>query len=161
MNIEKFLMLDEITSVSDDRSSLTAYSAVPSTAPLFEEHFPDAPIFPGVLLTEVMAQAAGHLTMVNNNFEAMAILAKINKGKFIGIVQPGDKLRCEAILTKCERGFSLCDVRLFNNEQLCASAELRMKVLSFPTDNAKQLLIERHNKLRQCLTSNPDIEYTV
>ena len=55
-----FLLVDRVVSVTAGESIL-AYKNLSVNEPFFDGHFPDNPIFPGVLLLEAMAQAAGIL----------------------------------------------------------------------------------------------------
>jgi len=68
--------------------------------PFFQGHFPGNPIMPGVLITEVFAQAAGILVIDANVASADGdfLLLGIDKMKFRKPVVPGDQLR--VIVTK-------------------------------------------------------------
>ena len=68
-------------------------------------HFPGQPIFPGVLILEAMAQAAGVLgfkTMGNN--DKLYLYAGIDNARFKRPVVPGDKLEFDVALVKERRG---------------------------------------------------------
>jgi len=55
-----FLLVDRVVEVHPGKS-IVAYKNLSVNEPFFNGHFPDNPIFPGVLLLEAMAQAAGIL----------------------------------------------------------------------------------------------------
>ena len=55
-----FLLVDRVVEVNAGHS-IVAYKNLSVNEPFFNGHFPDNPIFPGVLLLEAMAQAAGIL----------------------------------------------------------------------------------------------------
>ena len=55
-----FLLLDRVTDYTLGES-ITAYKNITFNEPCFTGHFPGKPIFPGVLILEALAQAAGVL----------------------------------------------------------------------------------------------------
>ncbi|WP_210443651.1 3-hydroxyacyl-ACP dehydratase FabZ, partial [Vibrio crassostreae] len=55
-----FLMVDRVTSFEKEKT-LTAIKNVSVNEPQFTGHFPQLPVFPGVLILEAMAQATGLL----------------------------------------------------------------------------------------------------
>jgi UDP-3-O-[3-hydroxymyristoyl] N-acetylglucosamine deacetylase / 3-hydroxyacyl-[acyl-carrier-protein] dehydratase len=64
--------------------------------PYFQGHFPSAPLMPGVLQLEAMAQLAGVLLLRKlENTGKLAVLWSIDKVKLRGAVVPGDQLRLE------------------------------------------------------------------
>ena len=56
-----FLLIDRVLEASDDR--VVALKNVTFNEPYFQGHFPGAPVMPGVLQIEAMAQAGGILAM--------------------------------------------------------------------------------------------------
>ena len=92
-----FLLIDRVENIVPGESC-TAYKNVSYDAWFFQGHFPNAPIMPGVLIIEAMAQAAGVLALssVSNNDSPDSVLfASINNAKFKKPVVPGDTLRIE------------------------------------------------------------------
>ena len=55
-----FLLVDRVVELVEGES-IVAYKNLSVNEPFFDGHFPDQPVFPGVLLVEAMAQAAGIL----------------------------------------------------------------------------------------------------
>ena len=55
-----FLLVDRVTDYVEGES-IKAYKNITMNEPCFTGHFPGRPIFPGVLILEAMAQAAGVL----------------------------------------------------------------------------------------------------
>lgn len=147
MNIEKFSLLDEINHISSEPGRLTSTISVPKNNSVFSEHFPDNPILPGVLLIEIMAQSAGQLSMYLHDFKQMAILVKVNEGKFVDSVRPGDLLTCEVEQLKLGKGFSLYKATVKSKDTLKASAEIRLRITPFPSPQANQIFIERFHTL--------------
>jgi 3-hydroxyacyl-[acyl-carrier-protein] dehydratase len=58
----------------------------------FQGHFPDAPIMPGVLILEALAQAGGVLVHLKGQNSRIAVLLNVNQAKFRHPVRPGDVL---------------------------------------------------------------------
>lgn len=69
--------------------------------PIFSGHFPAKPILPGVLLIEAVAQTAGVMMGSaaaqgsNSSRGGVALLAAVNRFKFLKPVTPGQELRIE------------------------------------------------------------------
>ena len=92
-----FLLIDRVENIVSGESC-TAYKNVSYDAWFFQGHFPNAPIMPGVLIIEAMAQAAGVLALSsisNNDSPDSVLFASINNAKFKKQVVPGDTLRIE------------------------------------------------------------------
>ncbi len=147
MNIEKFSLLDEITNISSIQGRITSTISIPQNHSIFSEHFPDNPILPGVLLIEIMAQSAGQLCMYLHDFKKMAMLVKVNEGKFVDSVRPGEFLTCEVEQLKLGKGFSLYRATVKSEDTVKASAEIRLRITPFPSSQANQIFIERFKTL--------------
>lgn len=69
--------------------------------PIFAGHFPAKPILPGVLLIEAVAQTAGVMLgsaapqTAERNTGGVAMLAAVNRFKFLKPVTPGEEVRIE------------------------------------------------------------------
>ena len=61
-----FLLIDRVTEMELGKS-ITAIKNVTINEPFFNGHFPGAPVIPGVLIPEAMAQAAGILSFKTKN----------------------------------------------------------------------------------------------
>jgi beta-hydroxyacyl-ACP dehydratase FabZ len=93
-----FLLIDRVLEVSDDR--VVALKNVTLNEPYFQGHFPGAPVMPGVLQIEAMAQAGGILAMRSVAFDPathVMMFMAIDLVKFRKAVTPGDQLRIEVV----------------------------------------------------------------
>ncbi len=89
-----FLLIDGVVSCTPGKS-IVAVKNVAIEEPYFPGHFPGHPVMPGVLIVEVMAQAAGVLvweTLANADKNFNLYLVSIEKSRFKQLVCPGDRL---------------------------------------------------------------------
>lgn len=99
-----FLLIDRVTSYELGKS-IHAYKNITINEECFLGHFPGEPIFPGVLILEAMAQAAGLLGFKTmGNSDKLYLYAGIDKARFKAPVIPGDKLDITVRLIKEKRG---------------------------------------------------------
>ena len=100
-----FLLIDKIIDFKKD-SYLIAQKNVTINEPFFQGHFPDHPVFPGVLILEAMAQATALLDFKSNQREKDKLLyyfVGIDKARFKKPVSPGDVLIIDVKLTQSKR----------------------------------------------------------
>ncbi len=88
-----FLLVDRIIEMRGDESCI-GIKNVTANEPQFTGHFPDAPIMPGVLIIEGMAQTAGALCVWASKTERppLVYFMTIDKTKFRKPVVPGDRV---------------------------------------------------------------------
>jgi len=92
-----FLWIDRVEEL-EPGVRCVAVKFVDPADPIFVGHFPAKPILPGVFLIEAVAQTAG--VMLGSEgpqaFEGgVALLAAVNRFKFLKTVTPGQNLRVE------------------------------------------------------------------
>ncbi|MEO0140851.1 MAG: 3-hydroxyacyl-ACP dehydratase FabZ [candidate division WOR-3 bacterium] len=97
-----FLLVDRITEMSEER--IVAIKCVTINEPYFQGHFPGAPVMPGVLQIEALAQAGGALLFSKFPPEArehkLVYFVAIDEVKFRRPVIPGDVLVLELELVR-------------------------------------------------------------
>ena len=99
-----FLLVDRVTEMHLGKS-VEAYKNITFNEPCFTGHFPGKPIFPGVLILEALAQAAGVLGFKTvGNSDDLYLYAGIDKARFKRPVVPGDRLDFSVTLLKEKRG---------------------------------------------------------
>lgn len=120
-----FLLIDRILEVEGDLK-ITGIKNVTCNEPFFQGHFPGAPIMPGVLIIESMAQMGGAFVLEKeeNRDRKWVFFTGIDKARFRKPVRPGDQLRLE--ITVIKRRQRTCKMRgeAYVDGQLAAEAEL-------------------------------------
>lgn len=87
------LLVDRIVEC-DGEKRIVGIKNVSVNEPFFSGHFPGAPVMPGVLQLEAMAQVAGVLlNQIGGVAGGIPYFMAIDKAKFRKVVQPGDQLR--------------------------------------------------------------------
>ena len=59
------------------------------------EHFPGNPVLPGVFLLEALAQTAGVLLWKSTGERRLALMASIDRARFVSFARPGDSLQLD------------------------------------------------------------------
>src|SRR5438477_12934855 len=89
-----FLLVDRIHSIRDDEFAI-GIKNVTINEPHFMGHFPERPVFPGVLMIEGMAQTAGAICILSGRAPSESrtvYFMTIDKAKFRKPVVPGDTI---------------------------------------------------------------------
>ena len=87
-----FLMIDKIIKIDGDETAI-GIKNVTFNEPIFQGHFPENPIFPGVLIIEGMAQTAGAIVIHNDagvGKKNVVLMLGVDKAKFRKPAGPGD-----------------------------------------------------------------------
>ena len=95
-----FLWLDRIIEL--DNESIRAEKEIPADLDIFQGHYPEYPLMPGVLLCEAVFQAGalliGEIIGQNNDLDGIPVLTRITRAKFKREVRPGDTIEIRAAL---------------------------------------------------------------
>jgi 3-hydroxyacyl-[acyl-carrier-protein] dehydratase len=103
-----FLLIDRVLELTDDR--VRALKNVTFNEPYFQGHFPGAPVMPGVLQIEAMAQAGGILARRTVPFDLekdVMVFMAIDAVKFRRAVTPGDQLIIDVVPLRKGRIFKM------------------------------------------------------
>ncbi len=121
-----FLLIDSIDEISSD--TIEASSRISKNNYILKGHFPGSPIVPGVLLVEIMAQAAGFLLAYNlikeNDGKLKSddydfFLSKVNSVRFKSKVIPPVTLKVKAnIRPSLMENFCEANGQIYVNDEL-------------------------------------------
>lgn len=119
----RFLLVDRILELTPG-TSIVAERTVPVNEELFQDHFPGFPVMPGVLLTEMMAQAAGKCLDAQRLPRGKPMLTKILSATFRSWVKPGDTTLLYAAIVSNEARYATAECRLEVDGRVAAQARL-------------------------------------
>jgi 3-hydroxyacyl-[acyl-carrier-protein] dehydratase len=122
-----FLLVDRVVDFEEGKW-LKAVKNISVNEPCFTGHFPNAPVFPGVLILEAMAQATGVLAIKSYgklNDNELYYFASIDNARFKRPVVPGDQLVLEVNFIKERRGVTLFTGTAYVDGNVVCEAELK------------------------------------
>ena len=122
-----FLLVDRVVELNLGES-IVAYKNLSINEPFFDGHFPEKPVFPGVLLVEAMAQAAGILGFKTMNKTpadgSIYYFVGADNLRFKRPCVPGDRVMLRASIVSDRRGIWKFDVSSDVEGELAASATI-------------------------------------
>lgn len=123
-----FLLVDRVTEING-YESIKGFKNITYNEALFQGHFPQQSVFPGVLIIEAMAQLGAVLILRRfPDDDRLAFFAGIDKARFKRPVIPGDRLDLEVTVTRDRGSFVVMEGKAFVDGVFAASAILSSAV---------------------------------
>jgi 3-hydroxyacyl-[acyl-carrier-protein] dehydratase len=128
-----FLLVDRILELDPDRR-IVGLKNVTINEPFFQGHFPGAPVMPGVLIIESMAQVGGVLLYrdLPEREKKLIYFTGIENAKFRRPVVPGDQLRIEMEVLNRRNQFGKLQGRATVEGKLAAEAIVQFAIVERP-----------------------------
>ena len=129
-----FLLVDKVINMTIGEE-IVAYKNISISEPVFQGHFPDHPIYPGVMILEGMAQAGGILALKSAGLSDEELQKKviyfmsIDGAKFRSPGKPGDKLEYRIKVLKLRKNLIVLDGKAYVEDTLVSEAQLKAMVV--------------------------------
>jgi 3-hydroxyacyl-[acyl-carrier-protein] dehydratase len=125
---EPMLFVDEVTDI-EPGVSIEAKFYVRPEWDIFRGHFPGAPVLPGVISVEALAQAADILLLSADRYAGkIPYFIGLDEVKFKRKVSPGDTITMKAKVWKenAEKAVVTCEAEAYVNGELATSGKLAL-----------------------------------
>jgi len=119
----RFILVDEISEL-DPGKRVRAIKRVAFDEDYFSDHFPGFPVVPGVLLTEMMGQAAAKCLLAEDPNRGRPMLAQIKSASFRDWVRPGQTVTLVAEVKVSRPQFATAFCQALVGDKPVSSAEL-------------------------------------
>ncbi len=133
-----FLLVDRILEIEGEKR-IVGLKNVTINEPFFQGHFPGAPVMPGVLIIECMAQVAGVMIYrdMPDKERKLIYFTGIENAKFRRPVVPGDQLRIEMHLLNRRTNFGKMNGQATVEGKLAAEAIVTFAITDRPGQSAQ------------------------
>ncbi|WP_375450959.1 3-hydroxyacyl-ACP dehydratase FabZ [uncultured Devosia sp.] len=128
------LMIDRIVEINGDQSAI-GIKNVTFNEPIFQGHFPENPIFPGVLIIEGMAQTAGAIVIHNDSNggrKNIVLMLGVDKAKFRKPSGPGDTIEYHISKIQRRRNVGRYQAKAIVDGHVIAEAEITAMIVGAP-----------------------------
>ncbi len=123
-----FLLIDFVEELTDER--IVAVKNCTINEPFFQGHFPNYPIYPGVLQLEGIAQAAGIFLKerFGDEFDdnQIPLFIGVDKARFKSEIRPGDILKYEVKLEDKRGALFWVNGKITCGDRICTKAKLML-----------------------------------
>jgi 3-hydroxyacyl-[acyl-carrier-protein] dehydratase len=126
-----FLMIDRIVRIDRDESAV-GIKNVTFNEPIFQGHFPENPIFPGVLIIEGMAQTAGAIVIKhdsNAGGKNIVLMLGVDKARFRKPAGPGDTIEFHIAKMHRRRNVGRYEAKAMVEGTVIAEAEITAMIV--------------------------------
>ena len=126
-----FLMIDRIIKIDRDERAV-GIKNVTFNEPIFQGHFPENPIFPGVLIIEGMAQTAGAIVIKHDaggGKKNIVLMLGVDKAKFRKPAGPGDTIEFHIAKIQRRRNVGRYEAKAMVDGAIIAEAEITAMIM--------------------------------
>lgn len=126
-----FLMIDKIVEINGDESAIGVKN-VTFNEPIFLGHFPNNPIFPGVLIIEGMAQTAGAIVIKHDSTggrKNIVLMLGVDNARFRKPAGPGDTIEFHISKMHRRRNVGRYEAKAKVNGTVIAEAEITAMIV--------------------------------
>ncbi len=124
-----FLLVDRVIRINLEENEIVGVKNVTINEAFFQGHFPGAPIMPGVLILEALAQTGGILVHKKGYDKRIAVLLNVANAKFRKPVLPGDVLHFHVKGLHISATGGKIRAKAMIGETLAAEAELSFALI--------------------------------
>lgn len=126
---DPFLLIDSISKVNLEDKVISTRKHIDPKDPVFLGHFPQSPVYPGVLQVEMMGQTGLCLSyFVKNNTTKITVnahpvnglLVKIHKAVFIKPIFPQDNITILAQMVEHDEFLGIVASQVTKDKQVCS-----------------------------------------
>ena len=125
-----FLLVDKVIEIKENY--IVGVKNITANEPMFTGHFPEEPVFPGVLQVEAMAQCGGLfvLNQMDPTKSYSTYFMKIDGIKFRRKIVPGDTLKIKVeMVSPIRRGIATMKGYIFVGNQLASEGEFMAQII--------------------------------
>ncbi len=118
-----FLLPDGITAMGED--NVDGFKNISISDPVFQGHFPEEPVYPGVLQIELIAQVgACWILSLEQNVGKTAYLMTVESAKFRRPIRPGDRADVFGTITNLKSRTGRLAATIKVGEQVASEATI-------------------------------------
>ena len=122
---DNMLLLDEVI---QEEEYAHGFYKIPEDAFFLKGHFPGAPVVPGVILCEILAQSTCVLLADQMQANKMPMYTGLNNVRFKSPVKPGDVFETKCRITRSKFPFFFAEGAGYVGDRLCVKAEFSFAI---------------------------------
>jgi 3-hydroxyacyl-[acyl-carrier-protein] dehydratase len=131
---DPFLLLDRVIAINVDLLEAVGSRHIDKMDPILRGHFPETPVYPGVLQLEIIGQLGLCLLDVTANRAAagqrdhprQVRIVKIHHAVFLAEVGPEDDLAVLAKIVECDEYTAICAGQIVRDDTICTFAVMEV-----------------------------------